>query len=96
MTPLDWLEFGRTFGLPVLLLTAVGIFFYKSIWPFLESQIKDAQERAEKDRDEFIAALKRRDDEFGKVVDGLNKMGDSIERLRQDITEQRTRRPPQK
>lgn len=96
MSPAEWLEFGRTFGLPVLLLAAIGVFFYRRIWPFLENQIKEAQTMAVRDREEFIAALKRRDDEFGKVVDGLNKMSDSIDKLREDIIDQRTRRIPPK
>lgn len=87
----DWVEIGKVFGLPALLLVGMGLFFYKKVWTFIECQVKDAQQHAAREQSEFIDALKRRDEGFDKIVTNLERLNRSICELRNDIN----RRKPQ-
>lgn len=82
---MDWIEFGRTFGIPVLLLAAMAWFGYKSLWPFIKGQVDAAQQEGRKEREAFMTALERRDQEFSKIVSELNQLTKSVDGLRLEI-----------
>ncbi len=72
MTPAEISGFIQTVGVPIALAVGFAYFAYKAVWPFVVSQINDANERAEQQRREFMAALERRDSQFDQVVSALN------------------------
>lgn len=96
---MDWLEFGKTFGIPVLMLAAIGWFGAKSLWPFIKGQVEAAQAEGKKEREAFLVALERRDQEFGKIVGEINQLTKAVDGLRMEIiklarsTEETKRRP---
>lgn len=89
MTPAEWLEFGKSFGVPILLLAAVGYFFVKNIWPFVMEQLKDARSEGKTERDQFMKALERRDCEFAKVIAHLDDINQTMMQLRDELKEHR-------
>lgn len=99
---MDWVELGKSFGIPVLLLAAVGYFGVKSLWPFIKGQVEAAQNEGKKEREAFLEALERRDQEFSKIVTELNQLTKSVDGLRVEIVrlarsnEDTKRRPTEK
>ena len=69
------LQYGSTTA--VLLLGA--LFFYRALWPYLKKQIADAQSENKHITTEFLEALRRRDQEFAKIIVGLAKLGEKID-----------------
>lgn len=57
--PVDfWLRFGQNFGFTALLISAVGIFVYKSLWPFIKEHITTLSGALQKQSNASLALLK--------------------------------------
>lgn len=82
---MDWMEFGRIYGLPMLILAAIGLFGAKSLWPFIKEQVDAAQNEGRKEREAFLAALERRDQEFGKMVAEMKELTTAVNGLRNEV-----------
>lgn len=47
---MDWVQIGSTFGIPVLLLTAIAYFTVRHVWPFVVKQLEVFQEERRQER----------------------------------------------
>lgn len=91
------------YGLPLAMLGVLAYVVYKLIWPVLirqidesrqqmKEQLKDANDRAEKQTGEFLHALQRRDDILEK---GLKEIHAEIHRSNLPAPAKKLRRPTQ-
>ena len=101
---MDWLQIGATLGVSTLFLIGIGLFVYRSVWPFVVKQIEAAQtertterneRKAERERVEAERAVERNRllDTLNTVVrgqtDAINKLAASID----NAERQRSRTP---
>jgi hypothetical protein len=56
-TPMDWVQIGTTFGVPLLLLAWVAWFVNAKVWPFVEKRIEASDKERAAERDAFLASL---------------------------------------
>ena len=49
---MDWLQIGATLGVSTLFLIGIGLFVYRSVWPFVFKQIEAAQTERTTERNE--------------------------------------------
>lgn len=83
---MDW-QLAAQFGVPFLILVAVGIWFYRSLWPDMVDQRRELREQLEKtadkreiDTERFLNELgkrdeenRRRDDRFIELIQNMSK-----------------------
>jgi len=68
------------FGVPFLILVAVGIGFWKGLWPFFMKQFDKIQDARERDQENFLLQLDRRDDVNKKQTEAIERLTDEIRR----------------
>lgn len=98
---MDWLQIGATLGVSTLFLIGIGIFVYRSVWPFVTKQIEQAQtertaERAERtiERERLEASHRLERDKFLDTLntvqraqtDAINNLAKTIEAERRSRT----------
>lgn len=99
----DWLAFGKEFGVPLLMLAALGYFIAFHIWPLVTKQLEQTAADRRAELDKFLAALDKRDQVLKDHTDVITnamanqsaRMGElteAINRIRQSI-ERDSRRP---
>lgn len=92
----EWTQLLDRYGLPLAVLVAFAVFFWRGVWPFLKSQIeqtnaalqqqiKSSHTTREQEMTEFMTALKRRDEEFGKMVNSIDGLREAVEGLRDNV-----------
>lgn len=73
----NWIDALTRFGLPIVALIALAIFFAKSVWPWMTKQVEDTQRARERDLDGFRNEIK----EFQKdTVAALRELTSEIRR----------------
>ena len=87
---MDWERIIDKFGLPLAGLVVVGLFFYRTLWPFIKEriaaaekvlteQVAEAREARKEDQREFLAALEKRDDALREHTEALRQLTKEIE-----------------
>lgn len=82
---LEWVTIVQQLGIPAIIIIALGVFGYKALWPFLVSQVNSGKEEAAKERIMFLAALERRDREFEKVTNTLDKLVGAVDSIQAEL-----------
>lgn len=81
----EWIQVGQAFGLPVLMLAAIGWFLVKHVWPFVTRQVEDAQRVQTLSRNEFLAALDKIQEAHSKerlgFLEAMERRDREFERL---------------
>lgn len=81
---MDWINIASTFGIPVVIIAAIGWFLVNHVWPFVTNQITSLNSERREERKEFLEALSRRDAELAKVADALDELTTAVRDLRGD------------
>jgi len=96
----DWVEFGKTFGIPLLILAALAYFARRDVWPLITKQLEQTAADRRAELDKFLAALDKRDQllkEHTAQISGvmanqavrLAELTEAINRIRQAIEKDR-------
>jgi hypothetical protein len=86
---MDWIQFGTTFGLPMLILAAAALFVAKSVWPFVTKRIEAGDAERTIERDKFLAALERRDAVQKAESEALHALAVAFQSLREGQKQER-------
>jgi hypothetical protein len=57
----QWIDFGKNFGIPLLMLGGLAYFLVKYVWPFVTDQIKEAQVARKQEIEKFVETIRLRD-----------------------------------
>jgi hypothetical protein len=84
-----WVDAASQLGVPALMFLLLAYFIYKSVWPFITDQIKDAQaqrkaeaEQRKQQEDRFIESLRLLNTSFS---DTQKRNAKAIEALTEQI-----------
>jgi hypothetical protein len=78
---MDW-TIATQFGVPFMMLCAGGLFFYKSVWPFMMRQFETAQAASEKAQRDFLTQLDKRDLIAGKQTEAIERLTEEVRRIK--------------
>jgi Na+-translocating ferredoxin:NAD+ oxidoreductase RnfG subunit len=57
----DWIEFGKNFGVTLLMLAALAYFLMRHVWPFVTKQIEEAHAQRKEEIAKFVDTIRARD-----------------------------------
>lgn len=63
----QWTDIAGRFGIPVVIIAAVGWFLYKKVWPFVTEQITEAQAQRKLEVERFVETIRARDTLMGEM-----------------------------
>lgn len=82
-----------SYGVPMIILAAIGIFVYRSGWPFMQEQIRASQQERKEQAAEFMKALERRDAQNAAqnaaIIATLQELVNSVRELKADKERER-------
>lgn len=79
---MDWVKIATQFGIPVVILIAVGWFFGTQVWPLFTAQLKSAAEAREKATADFLTQLDKRDIVNQKQTEAIERLTEEVRRRR--------------
>lgn len=99
---MDWIEFGKTFGLPFLILAALAYFVRRDVWPLVTKQLDQTAADRREELKKFLEALEKRDQilkehtsimatQMSNQAARMGELAEAINRIRQSI--EREKRP---
>lgn len=74
-------EYLINLGVAVGCLVGIGWWLYKKGWPWVVKLVADLQAERRKDLQEFLKALKRRDEINHRMISELNKISQATDKL---------------
>ena len=85
----QWIEVAKTYGLPGLILLAIGAFLYFKGWPLLVKVLEDAQTQRKAEIDKFDSTIRARDQllvqQWQEHLKALDSITGEIRGLRDDL-----------
>jgi hypothetical protein len=85
----QWIEVAKTYGLPGLILLAVGLFGYYKAWPLLVKMLEDAQAQRKAEIEKFDNTIRSRDallvQQWQEHLKALDSITGEIRGLRTDL-----------